>query len=139
MMRLWTILLVLFAVEAPAQSIRFQEQYPGVWKGTFGKPDTYTLLGAAGAKPRAATLEQLQSVDFPLPKMDVHAELIDGKTYLRFPLEKNEQIYGLGLNFQTVHQRARFLTCMSTIMVVKIMGALMRRCHSMFPPEDTAY
>ncbi|HAU52889.1 MAG TPA: ABC transporter substrate-binding protein, partial [Sphingobacterium sp.] len=91
-MRLWTILLLLLAIEASAQPIRWQEQYPGVWKGTFGKPDNYTLLSAAGTTPQAATLERLQSVDFPLPKMEVHAELIDGKTYLRFPLQKNEQI-----------------------------------------------
>ncbi|MBB1646482.1 TIM-barrel domain-containing protein [Sphingobacterium sp. UME9] len=109
MMRLWTILLLLLAIGASAQPIRWQEQYPGVWKGTFGKPDNYTLLSAAGATPQAATLERLQSVDFPLPKMEVHAELIDGKTYLRFPLQKNEQIYGLGLNFQTVHQRGKIL------------------------------
>jgi len=44
-----------------------------------------------------------------LPKMEVHAELIDGKTYVRMPLTKNEQIYGLGLNFQTVHQRGKIL------------------------------
>jgi alpha-D-xyloside xylohydrolase len=29
---------------------------------------------------------------------------------LRFPLERGEQIFGLGLNFQTVHQRGKILT-----------------------------
>lgn len=37
------------------------------------------------------------------------ARVIDGKTYLHFPLEREEQIYGFGLNFQTVHQRGRIM------------------------------
>ncbi|MDF2516969.1 MAG: transporter substrate-binding protein [Sphingobacterium sp.] len=109
MERILMILMLLLCSQAKAQPIQWKEQYPGVWKGTFGQPEKYTLLGAAAIKPRAATLEQLQSTDFPLPKMEVHAELIDGKTYVRMPLTKNEQIYGLGLNFQTVHQRGKIL------------------------------
>ena len=35
--------------------------------------------------------------------------MVDGKTYLRFPLDRTEQLYGFGLNFQTVHQRGRIL------------------------------
>lgn len=108
-MRLLIMLVLLIAAQVDAQTIRWQEQYPGVWKGTFGQPEQYTLLSAADSKPKAVTLEQLQSIDFPLPKMEVHAELIDGKTYVRLPLTKNEQIYGLGLNFQTVHQRGKIL------------------------------
>ncbi|WP_418359514.1 TIM-barrel domain-containing protein [Sphingobacterium detergens] len=109
MERILMILMLLLCAQAKAQPIQWKEQYPGVWKGTFGQPEKYTLLGAADSKPRTATLEQLQSTDFPLPKMEVHAELIDGKTYVRMPLTKNEQIYGLGLNFQTVHQRGKIL------------------------------
>jgi Alpha-glucosidases, family 31 of glycosyl hydrolases len=109
MERILMILMLLLCTQAKAQPIQWKEQYPGVWKGTFGQPEKYTLLGAADSKPRAATLEQLQSTDFPFPKMEVHAELIDGKTYVRMPLTKNEQIYGLGLNFQTVHQRGKIL------------------------------
>lgn len=109
MEKILIILMLLLCSQAKAQPIQWKEQYPGVWKGTFGQPERYTLLGAAGSKPRASTLEQLQSTDFPFPKMEVHAELIDGKTYVRLPLTKNEQIYGLGLNFQTVHQRGKIL------------------------------
>ena len=36
-------------------------------------------------------------------------QVTDGKTYLRFPLEEGEKIFGLGLNFQTVEQRGRIL------------------------------
>lgn len=99
--------LVVFLVQA--QSIQWTEEFPGVWKGSFGSPDSYTLLSAAGSKPKSDVLSKLQETAFPLNKTDIHAEIIDGKTYLRFPLVKDEQIYGLGLNFQTVHQRGKIL------------------------------
>lgn len=99
--------LVVFLVQA--QSIQWTEEFPGVWKGSFGSPDSYTLLSAAGSKPKVDILNKLQATVFPLNKADIHAEIIDGKTYLRFPLVKDEQIYGLGLNFQTVHQRGKIL------------------------------
>lgn len=90
-----------------AQSIKWTEEFPGVWKGSFGKPDSYTLLSASGSKPKADALMNFTSTPFPLKKMDIQAKIVDGKTYLRFPLEKKEEIFGLGLNFQSVHQRGK--------------------------------
>lgn len=103
------IILCLIPFALSAQQIQWTEKYPGVWKGTFGKPDSYTLLSAAGSKPASGALNRQSPQDFPFDKSDIHAEVIDGKTYLRFPLEKGEQIFGLGLNFQTVHQRGKIL------------------------------
>jgi len=105
---LLAVFLLLSAILS-AQSIQWTEEFPGVWKGTFGKPDKYNLLTAAGCKPKAEVLKNSSSVSFPLTKEDIHAEIIDGKTYLRLPLIKEEQIFGLGLNFQTVHQRGKIL------------------------------
>lgn len=107
-----TVLLLLFCITSiivSAQSIQWKEEYPGIWKGTFGEPDSYTLLSAAKSKPRSEVLNQLQAPSFPMDREDIHAEIIDGKTYIRFPLVKNEQIFGLGLHFQTVHQRGKIL------------------------------
>src|SRR6188474_1015412 len=42
-------------------------------------------------------------------EQDISVKVVDGKTYLRFPLQKEEQLYGFGLNFQTVHQRGKIL------------------------------
>ena len=41
--------------------------------------------------------------------MRIVAEIVKGETYLRFPLAKDEQIFGFGLNFKTVHQRGKIL------------------------------
>jgi alpha-D-xyloside xylohydrolase len=51
----------------------------------------------------------MSPVAFPLSPNEIKFEIFDGKTYLRFPLEKAEKIFGLGLNFKTVEQRGRIL------------------------------
>jgi alpha-D-xyloside xylohydrolase len=52
---------------------------------------------------------KMPGVNFPLSQNDISGTINDAKTYLRFPLEKEEQLYGFGLNFQTVHQRGKIL------------------------------
>ena len=91
------------------QKIQWTEIHPGVWKAVVGKPEAYNLLSAAGVKPRERSLQQLGKTMFPLSESEIDLKLIDGKTYLRFPLDKKEQLYGFGLNFQTVHQRGRIM------------------------------
>jgi alpha-glucosidase (family GH31 glycosyl hydrolase) len=102
------IFLVL-SVISNAQNISWKEIFPGVWKGVVGQPENYDLLKASGAQPNADALSKIGKADFPLLQSDINGELKDGKTYLRFPLQKEEQLYGFGLNFQTVHQRGKIL------------------------------
>jgi len=94
---------------ARAQTIAWTQIGPGIWKATIGRPEAYDLLTASGATPYEEGLKKMSSPPFPLPQSDMVANVADGKTFLRFPLEKNEQIFGFGLNFQTVHQRGKIL------------------------------
>jgi alpha-glucosidase (family GH31 glycosyl hydrolase) len=105
------ILLILALVVTRAQSVplQWQEVAPGIWKATIGKPETVDLLKTAGGQPRQAALQQLGARNFPLSQEDCHADIQDGKIYLRFPLQQEEHLYGLGLNFKTVNQRGRIL------------------------------
>ncbi len=106
-----TLLFIsLFSVRLFAQSgLQWEEVHPGIWKATAGKPEKISLLSAAEAKPNLKALADLPKAVFPLAKGDIGIKVIDHKTYLRFPLEKEEQLFGLGLNFQTVNQRGRIL------------------------------
>ncbi|MEO6000648.1 MAG: TIM-barrel domain-containing protein [Chitinophagaceae bacterium] len=92
-----------------SQELSWKETLPGIWTATVGKPETYDLLKASGAIPNNAALEKIGQVAFPLSKPDISARIIDGKTYLRFPLQRKEQLFGFGLNFQTVYQRGRIM------------------------------
>lgn len=104
------ILFFLFIYQAHSQTtIQWQEQYPGIWKTIVGNPEKISLLSAANAKPNLKALSNLPKTSFPFEKPDIKVQIIDHKTYLRFPLKKEEQIFGLGLNFQTVNQRGRIL------------------------------
>lgn len=103
------ILLLLQVINGSAQSISWKEIAPGVWKGIVGTPESYDLLKASGAIPNIKALAKLGKAEFSFSKEEIVAEVINGKTQLRFPLEKNEQLYGFGLNFQTVHQRGKIL------------------------------
>jgi alpha-D-xyloside xylohydrolase len=102
-------LLLLVVHSANAQKIIWNEVASGVWKGTVGKPETYDLLKASGDKPNKEALAKIKTGFFPFSTEPIIATITDGKTYLRFPLDAKEQLYGFGLNFQTVHQRGKIL------------------------------
>jgi len=104
---LFTLVCIVFTTHA--QQINWTEVAPGVWKGTIGKPEAYDLLKASGATPNKEALTKIVTAAFPLVQADITGSVTDGKTFLRFPLEKDEQLYGFGLNFQTVHQRGKIL------------------------------
>lgn len=110
-MKRLSILLFLFSIYySHAQTkVHWQMIYPSVWKAVAGKPEKHSLLSAAEAKPNLIALAALPQTPFPLSKAEIEIKIINHKTFLRFPLDKEEQLFGLGLNFQTVNQRGRIL------------------------------
>ncbi len=112
-MKLRNLLLLIFLAinneSTLAQAISWSEVSPGIWKGIVGVPEDYDLLKAAGAQPNNPALAGMAKVVFPLTKDEISGKISDGKTYLSFPLDKEEQLFGFGLNFQTVYQRGRIL------------------------------
>ncbi len=110
--RLLTNLFLVFllgSVSLKAQNPIWTEIAPGIWKSVIGVPDKFDLLKAAGVQPNINALTRLGKAAFPLQESSIAGTLADGKTYLRFPLVKGEQLYGFGLNFKTVQQRGKIL------------------------------
>ena len=103
------LLILLFPILSDAQNPVWQRVAPGIWKAVVGVPDSFDLLKASGVLPYQEGLARLGDAIFPLPQNSIVGEVSDGKTYLRFPLEKEEQLFGFGLNFKTVQQRRRIL------------------------------
>ncbi len=87
----------------------WNELFPGVWEATINQPEDFNLLSVANKPPRSETLNKKAKQDFPISTDEIKTFTKNGKTYLRFPLEKEEQIYGFGLNFKTVQQRGRIM------------------------------
>jgi alpha-D-xyloside xylohydrolase len=106
---LLTVVLVLLSLAAKSQYPAWTEVAPGIWKTTVGVPDKFDLLKAAGSIPNMEALSKLGKSVFPLAENGIVADISEGRTFLRFPLVKGEQLYGFGLNFKTVQQRGKIL------------------------------
>jgi alpha-glucosidase (family GH31 glycosyl hydrolase) len=89
--------------------VNWQQVELGVWKGVIGTPEAYSLLSVANVSPQSEALKKMPNANFPAFANEVVGAVSDGKTSLRIPLIKGEQLYGFGLNFQTVHQRGKIL------------------------------
>ena len=87
-----------------AKPVRFGQVAPGVWKATIGKPESLTLLTAAGAAPNTDALRALPGASFPFPESEIDARVFDGKVALRMPLALDEEIYGLGVDFRAMRR-----------------------------------
>src|SRR5690349_4134087 len=103
------LLLTGSSIALRAQEVVWSEVQTGVWKAVVGRPESYDLLKAAGATPNKEALTKVGQANFPFSTNDIEFKVVEGKTYLRFQLQKGEQLYGFGLNFQTVHQRGKIL------------------------------
>ena len=103
-----SVTLYLAALFISAQ-VSWQQVEPGVWKGIVGTPEAYSLLSVADVSPQSEALRKMPVVSFPALGNEVVGAVSGGKTSLRIPLAKGEQLYGFGLNFQTVHQRGKIL------------------------------
>ncbi len=92
-----------------SQTINWEKEFPGIWKSEVYKPSKFNLLNATYTQPREKSLNGMDVVDAPIDMGEVVATKANGKVFLRFPLDREEQIYGLGLHFHSVQQRGRIL------------------------------
>ncbi|HLN55904.1 MAG TPA: TIM-barrel domain-containing protein [Bacteroidales bacterium] len=102
------VLLMSTAFSLFSQPVSWTPVAPGVWRAITGNPEKFDLLNTAGITP-SPSLSAMGDSPFPLAAEKIVFEVSDGKTFLRFPLVKNEQLYGFGLNFKTVQQRGKIL------------------------------
>jgi len=107
---LYSLFFILITCSSSkAQELSWSNVSPGVWKGVAGKPESYDLLKASGTVPNKEALSKMLAAQFPISQKDISGLITDGKAFLRFPLDNEEQLFGFGLNFQTVYQRGKIL------------------------------
>ena len=83
------------------------EKANGVWVITVGKPERFNLTSQLDISPKLDVINTMGKSELPIDKSEIKCENRDGKTYIRFPLDSLEKIYGLGLNFKTINQRGK--------------------------------
>lgn len=81
----------------------------GVWQLSSGHPEKVNLTSELGITPKWDAINRINDAPIPIDLSEVKVSQIDHQTYVRFPLAKDERIFGLGLNFKTVEQRGRIL------------------------------
>lgn len=101
------LLVVACKSNTPSSSVEWKEEAQGVWKIVAGVPERTNLLSELNITPNVKAINEIDTASLPFDRAALQMEVIDGKTYIRFPLEKDEKIFGLGLNFKTVEQRGR--------------------------------
>lgn len=106
---IFCFLLVGCSVNEKKSESTYKEIAKGIWKVSIGTPEKYNLLSELNITPKWEAIEEIDGKEFPISKEDIMMEVVDNRTYIRFPLDKHEKIYGLGLNFKTVEQRGRIL------------------------------
>jgi len=91
------------------QPVTWNRQSAGVWQTQVFQAPEDNLLNATPNLPKFERIEQLGEVSMPSLSNEIEASYNNGKVMLRFPLDEDEQIYGMGLHFRTVQQRQRIL------------------------------
>src|SRR5262245_7492968 len=92
------------AASTPATQLEFTAVERGVWKATVGTPEDLTLLGAAGVQPARDALTALPAGSFPFRSGDAAGRQADGRVALRFPLARDGEIYGVGVDFTAMRR-----------------------------------
>ncbi len=91
------------------QQTDWVEVAPGVWRGIVGVPEKTDFLSVAEPDVKKEALQRMPVVRIPEQPGQMVAAMRDRSVYLRFPLQREEQLFGFGLNFKTIHQRGKVL------------------------------
>lgn len=106
---LFMVLVAFACVQKDNVNLEWKKEGQGVWKISVGKQEKVTLLSELDITPQWKAIEEIGDAPLAIDPKDVKTEVVNGKTYIRFPLDKDEKIFGLGLNFKTVEQRGRVM------------------------------
>ncbi len=85
--------------------MKFNEIYPGIYKGTVGEADSFSPM-ALFAKSKEGRLREFSISSLPFCLSDIKSESGEYNT-ITIPLSKSEKLYGLGLQLKSVEQRGK--------------------------------
>lgn len=110
-------LVIMAAIVLPAMIVgcgdnrdfSLEKEGMGVWRIKAGHSDKVTLTSELDLNPAWDAIKELGDDPLPIPLEEIKVEIVDGHTYVRFPLDKDERIFGLGLNFKSVEQQGRVM------------------------------
>ena len=105
--------IALFSINVHSQEtyisemdkLKWEKVMPGIWKASFGEQGLNAL--DYSESPKIGALEELGDAPFPFNLDETLSQLTPSLASIRLPLEKEERIYGLGLEFQGINRRGK--------------------------------
>lgn len=85
----------------------WEQAAPGVWKAKEGEIDPLTAMSVMGKAPKTAALNKMGTAEFPLDANKITIKTTSRQTVITLPLEREESIYGLGLQLLKLNHRGR--------------------------------
>ena len=84
--------------------LKWEKIMPGVWKASFGKSGLNAFDYTN--PPKAKAIEELGDFPFPFNQDSTFSQLTKERAVVRLPLQIEESIYGLGLEFEGLNRRS---------------------------------
>jgi alpha-D-xyloside xylohydrolase len=100
------ILALLFQVAYTLASAQVTQPAPGVQKVSSGTPDKFTPYAFCEEKPMQTAMRNLPAGKVPFDLKDIKISINDRGVVVEIPLEGKEQLYGFGLQFGSLNQKA---------------------------------
>ena len=69
-------------------AVKWKETVSGVWNVSVGTPEKVNLLSELHITPKVGNDSKMGEASLPVAQDDITFEVVDGKTYIRFPLER---------------------------------------------------
>ncbi len=90
------------------EQLKWEQVLPGVWKAKIGELQLNALDYAHA--PKAAAIKKLGEISFPFEEQKTYHHQTPTRIGIRLPLEEEEKIYGLGLEFEGMNRRKQVYT-----------------------------
>lgn len=88
---LFMVLAAFACVQKDNVNLEWKKEGQGIWKISVGKQEKVTLLSELDITPQWKAIEEIGDAPLAIDPKDVKTEVVDGKTYIRFPLDKDEK------------------------------------------------
>ena len=90
------------------ERISWEKVLPGVWKASLGEMQLNALDFTSG--PKASAIAELGDMPFPFDQTETYHHKTPTRLGIRLPLDEQEKIYGLGLEFEGINRRKQVYT-----------------------------
>ena len=106
------------------------ETHRGVWRINAGEEQAFTPLGFLGIPPKTDAIAGMDEAAFPFAERSPVLDRAGASgTVIRFPLERDERVYGFGLHFRRLNHRNQVMQ----LQVDHYGGRDDGRTHASFP------